>query len=135
MSQQVDPAEMSILEHIEELRQRLLRAVIALFVGSVIGTFFATPVLKMLIEPLGDQVPQALSPTEAPAIFLKIAVLIGIVIAMPMIVYQVFRFVAPGLQPQEQRYILIGAPAAALSFAIGVIFAARILLRAASLTL
>jgi sec-independent protein translocase protein TatC len=131
MTQKATEAEMGILQHIEELRQRLIRAVIALLIGVIIGTVLTPTALKTLIAPLGGQVPIAISPTEAPAVFFKVAIVIGIVLAMPVIVYQVFLFVAPGLQPQEKRYVLIGAPIAALSFATGVIFAAKILLPAA----
>jgi sec-independent protein translocase protein TatC len=123
--------EMALLEHLDELRQRLFKAVIALVLGVVAGTFFSTPVLKLLVAPLGDQVPLAISPTEAPAVFFKVAIVVGVVIAMPVILYQVFQFVRPGLQPLEQRYVLIGAPAASLSFATGVVFAALVLLPAA----
>lgn len=122
---------MSILAHLEELRQRLLRAVIALLIGVVIGTFLTRPVLKLLVSPLGDQVPIAISPTEAPAVFFKISVMIGLVLSMPILVYQLFQFVAPGLMPNEKRYIIIGAPVAGLSFALGVVFAAEVLLPAA----
>ena len=120
--------EMGIFEHLDELRQRLFKAVIALLIGVVVGTAVTTPVMKMLVSPLGDQVPLAISPTEAPTVFFKVAVLIGIVLAMPVIVYQVFQFVRPGLQPQERNYILVGTPAVSLSFAAGVAFAARVLL-------
>jgi sec-independent protein translocase protein TatC len=124
-------ARMSILEHLAELRDRLFKAVIALAVGAVAGTFLAPRLLRLLIAPLGDQVPIAIAPTEAPAVFFKVSLVIGLVVAMPVIVYQVFRFVAPGLKPQERRYVFIGAPIAALSFAAGVVFAALVLIPAA----
>jgi sec-independent protein translocase protein TatC len=124
-------AEMPLLEHLEELRRRLIRAVIALLVGVVLGTLVTYPVLRMLVAPLGDQVPLAISPTEAPAVFFKVAVVIGLVIAMPFIMYQIFQFARPGLEPRERRYVIIGAPAASLSFAAGVVFAATVLLPAA----
>jgi sec-independent protein translocase protein TatC len=126
-----DQREIGILEHLDELRQRLIRAIIALTIGVVVGTFLTPPVLEMLIAPLGDHVPLAISPTEAPAVFFKVAIIIGVVIAMPVIMYELFQFVAPGLQPQERRYVLIGTPVASLSFAAGVIFAASVLLPAA----
>jgi sec-independent protein translocase protein TatC len=85
----------------------------------------------MLVAPLGDHVPLAISPTEAPAVFFKVAVVIGLVIAMPVIMYQIFQFARPGLEPRERRYVIIGAPAASLSFAAGVVFAATVLLPAA----
>lgn len=122
---------MSLLEHLEELRQRLLKAVIALLIGAVLGTLVTAPVLRLLVAPLGDQVPLAISPTEAPAVFFKVAIVIGLVVAMPVIMYQIFQFARPGLEPQERRYVIIGAPAASLSFAAGVVFAAAVLLPAA----
>jgi sec-independent protein translocase protein TatC len=122
---------MTLLDHLNELRQRLLRAIIALAVGVVIGTFLTPPVLEILIAPLGGQSPLAIAPTETTAVFFKISIVLGIVIAMPVLVYQMFQFAAPGLEPREKRYIIIGAPLAALSFAAGVIFAAKVLLPAA----
>jgi sec-independent protein translocase protein TatC len=122
---------MSILDHLAELRDRLMKAIIALAVGVVAGTFFAPRLLRLLVAPLGDQVPIAIAPTEAPAVFFKVSLVIGLVLAMPVIVYQIFRFVAPGLQPKERRYIFIGAPVAALSFAAGIVFAALVLIPAA----
>jgi sec-independent protein translocase protein TatC len=121
-------SEMTLLEHLEELRRRLLQTIIALSVGVVVGTFLAPEALRQLVAPLGEQVPLAISPTEAPAVFFKVAVLIGVVIAMPVIVYQAFQFVRPGLEPSETRYILVGVPAASVSFAAGVVFAATVLL-------
>jgi sec-independent protein translocase protein TatC len=128
---QTQQVEMPLLEHLEELRRRLIRAVIALLVGVVLGTLVTYPALRMLVAPLGDHVPLAISPTEAPAVFFKVAVVIGLVIAMPFIMYQIFQFARPGLEPRERRYVIIGAPAASLSFAAGVVFAATVLLPAA----
>jgi sec-independent protein translocase protein TatC len=126
-----DQGEMALLEHLDELRQRLIWAIIAVLIGVIVGTFVTPTVLKLLVAPLGDQVPLAISPTEAPAVFFKVAIVIGLVIAMPVIMYQVFQFARPGLEPIEQRYVIIGAPAASLSFAAGVVFAATVLLPAA----
>jgi sec-independent protein translocase protein TatC len=129
MTHSVESGEMSLLDHLDELRRRLMWAVIALVIGVVIGTFLTPPALELLVEPLNElgQVPLALSPTEAPAVFFKVAIIIGLVIAMPVIMYQLFRFAAPGLMPNEKRYILLGAPIASLSFASGVAFAATVL--------
>lgn len=126
--QSKNKSELSLFEHLNELRQRLIKVVIALLICIVMGTFVTTPVLKILVAPLEDLVPLALSPTESAAVFFKIAVLMGVVLAMPVIMYQIFQFARPGLEPHEQRYVLIGAPAASLSFAAGVIFAAIVLL-------
>ncbi|MCP4542001.1 MAG: twin-arginine translocase subunit TatC [Chloroflexi bacterium] len=133
MTSESDSPGMSILEHIEDLRRRLIRAIIALAVGIVVGSFFTPLTLETLAKPtkdLGIEL-QALRPTESTAVFFKVAIVIGTVLAMPVIVYQLFLFVAPGLESREKRYVLIGAPLAALSFATGVLFAAYILLPAA----
>lgn len=124
-------SHMTLLEHLNELRQRLIRATIALIIGVIFGTLFAQRVLKMIVAPLGDQTPIAIAPIEATAVFFKVSIVIGLVIAMPFILYQLFMFVAPGLEPREKRYIFIGAPVAGLSFGAGVVFAALVLLPSA----
>ena len=126
-----DHGAMTILEHLDELRQRLIKVVVAVLIGVTAGTFVTPPILKLLVAPLGDQVPIAISPTEAPAVFFKVAIVVGLVISMPVIIYQLFQFARPGLESNEQRYVIIGAPVASLSFALGVVFAALVLLPAA----
>lgn len=126
-----DHTRMSILEHLSELRDRLLKAVIALAVGVVAGTYFAPRALRLLVAPLGELTPIAIGPTESVGVYFKVSIVIGFVIAMPVIVYQLFRFVAPGLERHERRYLLLGAPIAALSFAAGVVFGALVLIPAA----
>jgi len=130
---ETDSVEMGILQHIEELRNRLVRAIIALLIGVVFATSITLPAIEMLTKPARDQdiVLQAIRPTESAAVFFKIAVVIGVVLAMPVIMYQIFLFVAPGLKSNEKRYVLLGAPIAAMSFATGVIFAAYVLIPAA----
>ncbi len=126
-----DNVRMSILEHLDELRERLLKAVIAVGVGVVVGTLVTPHLMRLLVAPLGDRTPIAIAPTESPIVFFRISLIVGLVVAMPVIVYQLFLFVAPGLEPREKRYILIGAPAAAICFAGGVVFAAVVLIPAA----
>lgn len=124
-------SDMTLWEHLDELRQRLVKAVIATLIGIVGGTLLTPRVLKLLVAPLGDMPLQTIRPTEAPATFFKVAVVIGLVVAMPVIVYQFFQFLRPGLDPKERRYILIGTPIASLSFAAGVVFAATVLVPSA----
>jgi len=126
-----DQAHMTLLGHLNELRRRLIRATIALIVGVGLGTLIAPRVLEMMVAPLGDQIPIAIAPIEATAVFFKVSIVIGLVIAMPFIVYQIFMFAAPGLEPEEKKYALIGAPVAGISFGVGVVFAALVLLPSA----
>jgi sec-independent protein translocase protein TatC len=122
--------EMSLLEHLDELRQRFVKVVIALLVGTLIGAIFTQPALLTLTGPAeaAEVELQFITPTEAPATFFKVAFVIGVVIAMPVILHQVFMYLRPGLLPNERIYIVIGIPFASLSFAAGVAFAAFVAL-------
>lgn len=122
--------EMSLLEHLDELRRRLVIVIIALLVGTLIGAIFAQQALAILIQPAKDAGAeiQFITPTEAPATFFKVSFILGVVVAMPVILYQVFMYLKPGLLSTERLYIGVGIPFASLSFAAGVAFAAFIAL-------
>jgi len=119
---------LTIIEHLEELRSRLVKAGIALIIGTVLSLAFTRYLLQILIAPMGNQNPVALRPTESIIIYFKIALVSGVVIAMPVILYQLVAFIAPGLTKQERRYLYILLPAATLLFATGVVFASTVML-------
>jgi len=120
--------ELTPLEHIQELRQRLIRALIALFIGTLAGTSLVTPAVETLISPLGEGDIIVLSPTEAPLIYFKVALYLGTVLALPFILYQIYLFIAPALRPDERKFLLAGIPAALSLFAIGTLFCLKIIL-------
>jgi sec-independent protein translocase protein TatC len=122
-----DESVMSLVEHLSELRSRLFRAIIAVGIGSAIGFFFATDVRKFLQAPLGGIPLQVLGVGDAFFIQVKISLVIGIILAMPVLLYQIWAFVAPGLTPQERRTVRPWIPLALLFFAIGVVIAYAIL--------
>ncbi len=113
----------SVIEHLKELRDRLLRAVIALFVSTAASMFLAKRVLTILIAPLGDTLPQALKPTESIGNYMRVALICGVTLAMPFIVYQIGAFVMPALTKTEKRYMLLLVPGATVCFVAGVAFA------------
>ena len=88
---------MTILEHLEELRGRLIKALVALAVGTAVSFLFATPILRLLIAPAGIT-PVFLRPTEMFLTHFKVAMLAGVVLALPVIVYQLVRYIWPGLK-------------------------------------
>jgi sec-independent protein translocase protein TatC len=123
-----DESIMSLVDHLGELRSRLFKALIAIGIGSVIGYLVAVPVRNFLILPLGpNRVLQVLGMGDAFVIQIKISIVIGIILAMPVLLYQVWAFVAPGLTPGERRTIRPWIPLALLFFAIGVAIAYFIL--------
>jgi sec-independent protein translocase protein TatC len=117
--------EMSLLEHLDELRKRLTVAVIALLIGTLASLAVTKPVLEILVAPIQNTGAKIIymSPTEAPSVYFTVALSLGVVLAMPVILYQVFMYLQPGLTPNERRYVIIGIPFASLSFVAGVAFA------------
>ena len=119
--------EMSLLEHIGELRMRLIRTVIALVIGTLIGMLFSNRVIEVLVWPLRESQLIVLSPTEASVIYFKVALFLGFLIALPYILYQIYGFLAPGLLPKERRLLLLGIPGVIVLFALGTLFTMTIL--------
>ena len=122
---------MTVLEHLVEFRQRLIKAILALLITTLVSLLFTRRFLALLTVPMGDNLPQAISPTETIVIYFKVALIGGFLVAMPVIVYQLIRFIVPGLYPHEKRYLLMIVPAASLLFATGVAFAYYVMLPAA----
>jgi len=125
-----DNGQLTILEHLVELRQRLIKAILALVLTTLVSLLFTRRFLALLTAPMGDNLPQAISPTETIVIYFKVALIGGLILAMPVIVYQLISFIVPGLYPHERRYLLIIVPAASLLFASGVAFAYYVMLPA-----
>jgi sec-independent protein translocase protein TatC len=113
---------MSLIEHLEELRRRLIVVVATVLGGAVVGFFLSRPVLILLRDrlPEGQQHLIFLGPADAFGAQLKIAGFLGIAIAMPVILFHVWRFVTPGLTKRERRFIWPVMLAALLLFALGV---------------
>jgi sec-independent protein translocase protein TatC len=122
-----DESVMSLVDHLGELRTRLFRSILAVAVGSAFGFYFAVPIRNFLIEPLpGDKV-QVLGIGDAFVIQMKISIVVGIILAMPVLLYQLWAFVAPGLTPSERRTVRPWIPLALLFFVLGVAIAYFIL--------
>lgn len=122
-----DDSVMSLVDHLTELRDRLIRSILAIAVGTVIGFYFAEPVRDFLLAPLPDGRAQVLGPGEGFAIQLRISVVIGIILAMPVLLYQIWSFVAPGLTAAERRAVRPWIPLALFFFALGVAIARLVL--------
>jgi len=115
-------AAMSILEHLRELRSRLLKAAVALAVTTLLTSYFAGDIIKFLIQPYGNRL-QTLGPTENVITYFRVALLSGAALAMPVIVYQILAFVIPGLTGAERRWLYVSVPFTTLLFVIGILFA------------
>ncbi len=106
------PEEMPFLDHLEELRWRILWSLIAVAIGTVIGWFVVTRfgVLGLLIDPirplLDDQKLAYLSPADPFLVTLKLTLTTGVILAFPVVVYQFWVFLSPALLPEEKRAIV-----------------------------
>jgi len=125
------PGHMTLWEHLAELRSRLFRVAIAVAVGAVIGWFVYPYVLELLKHPFNQVQPDqpfiATEPLQAFGLRLKMSGYIGIAVAMPVIVWQVWRFVTPGLYPHEKKYAIPFTVTAIILFLGGAVLAFYVL--------
>lgn len=126
-----DGTVMPLMEHLKEIRTRLMWIVGTLLVTTAVSFVFAKQVLEILIAPMGDTLPQALKPTESIGNYMKVALICGVTLSMPFIVYQIGRFLTPGLTKQEKRWLAVLVPGATICFVVGVAFAYYIMLPSA----
>jgi sec-independent protein translocase protein TatC len=112
---------MSLLDHLNELRVRITKAAIMVVIGTAIGAVFAGDVFQFLLAPYGRQV-QVLDPTGSVTNYFRVALMIGGIIAIPVITYQLMMFILPGLTSKEKRVVMTALPAITLLFVVGVAF-------------
>jgi len=115
------PATMSLAGHLTELRNRLIWCLLAVAAGGSVGFYFGDPIIDVITAPIPPDVPIILTQIGAGfSVRLQIALVVGIILAMPVILWHVWRFVAPGLTQAERRAVLPWIPAALVFFALGV---------------
>ncbi len=101
---------MPLTEHLRELRARIIKSIVALLVGAGISFYFSDKIFEILKLPVNKSYPQVelitLSPTEPLFILLKITFIAGLIISSPVILYQIWRFVEPGLYAHEKKLFI-----------------------------
>tara|TARA_B100001971_G_scaffold166045_1_gene156824 strand:+ start:72 stop:803 length:732 start_codon:yes stop_codon:yes gene_type:complete len=128
-----DPeSEMGFLDHLEELRWRIIKTLLAIIVGSAVSFVYIDQILEILLKPTtATSYRIALQVLSVQGMFLIkwfIAFISGFVLAMPVVVYQIWRFVTPGLKINEKRYALPVVLFACISFITGVSFGYLVLI-------
>ena len=112
----------SVLQHLQELRQRLIKSVIAVAIASVIAFFFYEWIFFFLKRPAGDISLVYIEMTEMLGTIMKVCLTAGIILAMPYLVFQGIMFVSPALTSREKKHVYIILPWIALMFLGGVAF-------------
>jgi sec-independent protein translocase protein TatC len=102
---------MAFLEHLDELRKRIIRSLIAIAVGSAVAFLFINRIFTFLMEPTRRVLPagSTLIYTDPSAVFaleMQLAVIAGTILASPYVMFQVWRFIAPGLYADEKRFAI-----------------------------
>ena len=118
---------MSFLEHLDELRKRLLISVAALLGGFLAAFAVISYIFEFIMRPLQEILPEGgrlvyTEPTEAFFLYIKIAALAGLILAIPIILYQMWRFVAPGLYAREKKFAIPFVFFASVFFVGGALF-------------
>jgi sec-independent protein translocase protein TatC len=119
------------MEHLKELRNRILYSAISIAAGLAIGMIFGNYILYLLKLPAGNINLVALTLVENVSAYFKVSLTAGVILAMPFLVYQLFAFVAPGLTPKEKRLVFTILPAITFMFLAGVAFAYFVALKPA----
>ncbi|HEU4481363.1 MAG TPA: twin-arginine translocase subunit TatC [Actinomycetota bacterium] len=123
------PASMTMMEHLGELRSRLIVVLGTFIAVSTVAFIFFEPISDFLLQPLCDLPPERLGPQGCQLIFnsalepiqvrLKVTALVGLIFSSPMWLYQLWAFVTPGLTAKEKRYALPFVSSSVVLFAIG----------------
>lgn len=102
---------MTLVEHLTELRRRLVKVVVALAIGGVIGFLIYSPVLDILQAPYCEVNPDncnfiVTDPLQSFSVRLKVSAYVGFILALPVVLWQLWRFITPGLYAKEKRYAI-----------------------------
>jgi sec-independent protein translocase protein TatC len=123
-----DDGRMPLMEHLTELRDRIIKVVIAVVLGMLVAFLFYEPIFDVLIEPYRDGNNNrslsegnlvATDPLEGFGVRMKLALYGGIFLAMPVILWQLWRFITPGLYAHEKRYAIPFMVSALTLFLLG----------------
>ncbi|MEM9716741.1 MAG: twin-arginine translocase subunit TatC, partial [Pseudomonadota bacterium] len=128
---EMEESSAPLIEHLAELRDRLIKSVVAFIIAMVACFAVADPILTFLVEPIADilrergEDPRLIftAPQEKFFVLFRISVIMGLAISFPYIGYQLWRFVAPGLYKNEQNAFLPFLIASPLLFLLGASFA------------
>ena len=124
-----EQSKMPLFQHLEELRTRLLICCLAVGVGFVVSYFFSSRIFELLMKPWVNAMPPGqpakliyTAPHEAFFVYMKVSFISGTLLAAPVILWQIWRFVAPGLYENEKKYMLPVIFCSCFCFVSGVLF-------------
>ena len=124
--------EMTIWQHLDELRKRLLFSLIALVITVAVSVVFADKLLEWVARPIGGlENLLSIQVTENLSVYFRVTLLSGFILALPFLLVQLILFISPGLTTKERKWVLVAVPFATLLFLTGAVFAYFVMLPAA----
>lgn len=112
--------DMTLTEHLQELRSCLIKSIAALIIGTGISAYFLQSIMDVLTNAAKEL--YYMRPAEAFMIYMKVALLSGLILSSPFILYELYGFVRPALTLRERRFTLICIPLALVLFITGLLF-------------
>ena len=119
--------KMSFLEHLDELRKRIVQSLLGVAIGVGLGFFFINPIVNFILTPTWHVLPQGsrmiyTQPGEAFGLYVQVGLIVGIVLSSPWIMYQVWLFIAPGLYANEKKFAVPFVLMSSIGFVGGAAF-------------
>lgn len=113
--------EQPLLEHLVELRQRLIRSVVVIIIAIIVAVIFSQPVFSYIMEQAKSDGVELVQLTFSDTFLtqFKLAIMGGLVLSFPYVLYQMVAFILPALKPNEKRLLYLGLPFATILFAVG----------------
>lgn len=124
-----DKGNMSIVEHLEELRWRIIKSLIAIAIGSGVCYYFIDDIMHYLIFLVGKL--YYMQPMEAFFTYIKVAIFAGFLLTLPIVLYQLWCFILPALTIHERKLLILVVPISTLLFFCGLAFSFFLVLPAA----
>ena len=115
-----EASSMSVVDHLSELRTRLVIAIVAIIIGTLGAYYYVEDILQILVAPAGKL--YYTKPTEAFFTYMKISLVAGSIVSSPVWFYQIWAFIVPALSKGEKRVTFMVVPTAVVLFVVGVLF-------------
>ncbi len=115
-----EASSMSVVDHLSELRTRLVIAIVAIIVGTLGAYYYVEDILQILVAPAGKL--YYTKPTEAFFTYMKISLVAGCIVSSPVWFYQIWAFIVPALSKGEKKVTFMVVPTAVVLFVVGVLF-------------
>jgi sec-independent protein translocase protein TatC len=116
----MDEGKMTVIEHLEELRWRIIISLLSVLLCSIGGYFIANSVMHVLSAPLGKNKLVYLTPSEGFVTHIQVSLVCGIILASPVVLYQIWAFINPALKAEEKKYFFTFMPLVIFLFSCGV---------------